>query len=280
MSFKDILVHVDDGKGAIGRIELAIGLAQAHEAHLTGLCIIVEQRLSASILGMVPPDILADQRRILVRRAEDSKEQYKELCRRAGSTADCRVADVLDLEVSDELVRQARHADVVLLGQPDPSTVAMIDRAMPSDVIMGCGRPVIVVPYVHAGQPIGTRVLVAWDGGREAARAVNDALPILERAKAVKALLINPSDAGKGHRREPGADIALHLARHRVKVTAARTVARDIGVGDAILAEISDDGIDLLVMGAYGHSRAREFMLGGVTRQMLTTMPVPVLMSH
>jgi nucleotide-binding universal stress UspA family protein len=124
------------------------------------------------------------------------------------------------------------------------------------------------------------RVLVAWDGGREAARAVNDALPILERATAVKALLINPSDASNGHRREPGADIALHLARHGVKVTAARTVARDISVADAILAEISDYGADLLVMGAYGHSRAREFMLGGVTRQMLTTMPVPVLMSH
>jgi nucleotide-binding universal stress UspA family protein len=138
---------------------------------------------------------------------------------------------------------------------------------------------VIVVPFIRAAATIGERVLVAWDGGREAARAVNDALPILERAKSVTVLSVNPASED-GSRREPGADISLHLARHGVKVEAQRRITTEISAGDAILNEIASKGSDLLVMGAYGHSRLRELVLGGVTRQILGSMTVPVLMSH
>ena len=121
-------------------------------------------------------------------------------------------------------------------------------------------------------------MLVAWGGGREASWATHDALPILERSDSVTVLSINSDTSSNGDRRDPGADISLHLARHGVKTTAAWTVA--ISVGDAILADIADNGIDLLVMGAYGRSRLREVVLGGVMHHLLEHMTAPVLMSH
>ncbi len=137
-----------------------------------------------------------------------------------------------------------------------------------------------MVPYIGARQEMGRNVLVAWNGSREATRAVNDALPILERADKVTVLAVNPGKNGNDHGDIPSADIALHLARHGVKAEASQTVSDELEVGSIILSRISDLGADLVVMGAYGHSRMRELMMGGVTRDLLRHMTVPVLMSH
>ncbi|MGH6943153.1 MAG: universal stress protein, partial [Geminicoccaceae bacterium] len=122
--------------------------------------------------------------------------------------------------------------------------------------------------------------VVAWDASRAAARAVSDALPLLERAKSVTVVSVNPRPNLFGHGEVPGADIALHLARHGLKVEVHRLEARDIDTANAILSYVADAGCDLLVMGGYGHSRLRELVLGGVTRTMLGEMTVPVLMAH
>jgi nucleotide-binding universal stress UspA family protein len=122
--------------------------------------------------------------------------------------------------------------------------------------------------------------MIAWDSGREAARAVNDALPVLEQATAVTVLSVNPRPGIDLHGEEPGADIALHLSRHGVKVEVQQTQVEEINVGDTVLSRLADLGCDLLVMGAYGHSRLREVVLGGVTRTLFESMTVPVLMSH
>ena len=122
--------------------------------------------------------------------------------------------------------------------------------------------------------------MLAWDAGREAARAVSDAMPFLERAEQVTVMAVNPSSGEGDHGEEPGADIALHLARHGVKAEVHQTESPDISVGDELLSRIADDGSDMLVMGAYGHTRLRELVLGGVTRSILEQMTVPVLMSH
>jgi nucleotide-binding universal stress UspA family protein len=136
---------------------------------------------------------------------------------------------------------------------------------------------VLVVPYV--GEPVvkGEHVLVCWDGGREAARAATDALPFLREARKVTVLTVN---TGAAPSEVPGADIALYLARHGVKSEAARTPAGGIDPGNVILSRAFDYGVDLIVMGAYGHSRVREILLGGATRAILRQMTVPVLMSH
>jgi nucleotide-binding universal stress UspA family protein len=136
------------------------------------------------------------------------------------------------------------------------------------------------VPYAGRFATAGQRVLIAWDAGREAARAVSDALPLLKRADTVEVAVFDPERGRREHGEQPGADVALYLTRHGVKVSVARQSGANFVVGAQILSRAADTGADLVVMGAYGHSRVRELVLGGVTRIMLESMTVPVLMSH
>ena len=148
----------------------------------------------------------------------------------------------------------------------------------PEYVVLNAGRPVLVVPYAGQFEHIGKRVLVAWDAGVSATRAVVNAIPMLKRADIVEVAVFNAEDSGDAHGDIPGADIALYLARHRVKVDVIRQKTR-IDVGNSLLSLAADLGSDMLVTGCYGHSRFREIMLGGVTRTMLESMTIPVLMS-
>jgi nucleotide-binding universal stress UspA family protein len=142
------------------------------------------------------------------------------------------------------------------------------------------GRPVLVVPYVGELKDVAQNVMVCWSATREAARAVTDALPLLQRAQKVTVLSANPRGSAQGHGESPGSDIALYLARHGVRAEASRTAAQDVDVGNLILSCAFDAGAGLIVMGAYGHSRVREIVLGGTTRTVLSSMTGPVLLSH
>jgi nucleotide-binding universal stress UspA family protein len=148
------------------------------------------------------------------------------------------------------------------------------------ELVLSAGRPVLLIPYAGHFPEVGRRVLVAWNAGREAARAVTDALPLLARASIVQVVAFDPRKGGADHGDIPGADIALLLARHGVKVSIAQQQSKEVDVGNQILSRAADMQSDLIVMGAYGHSRLRELVLGGVTRTLLDTMTVPVLMSH
>jgi len=279
MGIKDILVQVDGAKSAPARYAAAIEMARLYSAHLTGLCMAVEPPVPATVLGMVPPDAIASQRELVREQAETAMAGFRLTVERAGVPGEGRIVQVLDFDAVDVFVEHSRHSDLVILGQQDPVDFLPLGPDFPADVVMGCGRPAIIMPFIGAPPALGQRVLVAWDGGREAARAVNDALPLLERAHTVTVFSVNPDVTSDG-KRDAGADISLHLARHGVKVTAARTIACETPVGDVILADIADNSIDLLVMGAYGHSRLREWALGGVTRHILGHMTVPVFLSH
>lgn len=149
----------------------------------------------------------------------------------------------------------------------------------PENLILSCGRPVLLVPYASNERSTGCRVLVAWDGSREATRAVHDALPFMRTAENTTILTVNGVHEFE-RARIPGADIATVLARHGVRVEVADI---ETGAGDSvgeILLSVADNGADLLVMGAYGHARWRELVMGGATRTILRSMTVPVLMSH
>ncbi|KWO72392.1 universal stress protein, partial [Burkholderia stagnalis] len=182
---------------------------------------------------------------------------------------------------TDVATLHARHADLLVLGQTDPrDRTTFIAHHFVEDVLMGSGRPAIVVPYAGRVRKLGENILVAWDGGREAARAVADALPLLTRARSVNVETVarkrpDPDET------PAGVDVAAYLERHGVRSSFSTTPREpDIGSGATLLNRASDLHADLLVMGAYSHTRMHERVLGGATRTVLKSMTVPVLMSH
>ena len=279
MAYKDLLVHVDDTRSCAARLQAAVDLAVAHEAHLTGVYIIADPSPAVFATGHVPPELLDSLQQRTRERAEGALARFAEVAGRNQISFETRLDRVLYTEVADTLATNARYADLAIVGQADPDD-GDVARDLPEEVTLSSGRPSLVIPYIGPAATLGQRVTVAWDASREAARAVNDALPILQRAQAVGVVTVNPREGPFGHGEEPGADIALHLARHGVKVEVQRIEARDLDVANVHPVAHRRRGSDLLVMGAYGHSRLRELVLGGVTRTILHDMTVPVFMAH
>jgi nucleotide-binding universal stress UspA family protein len=279
MAFKNLLVHVDDTRACAARVRAAIDLAIAHEAHLSGVYVIPDPSPATFAGGYLPPEMLETFRQAARERADAALARFTEAAQRNRISFETRTDRVIYPAMADALATHARHADVVILGQEDPDD-AETPRSLPEDVTLASGRPTLVIPYIGPAATLGRRVTVAWDASREAARAVNDALPILTRAEAVGVVSVNPGETPFGHGEQPGAEIALHLARHGIKVEVQRIESREVDVANTILSHIADQSSDLLVMGAYGHSRLRELVLGGVTRTILHDMTVPVFMAH
>ncbi|CAN7602466.1 MULTISPECIES: universal stress protein [Duganella] len=280
MSYKTILVHVDQSSHAATRIALAAQLAASQDAHLigaalTGLTMEYYRNSGATFAGPLPQEELDE----ITRRGEQALERFEAQARAAGVSYERRYSDD---EPEVGLVLQARYADLVVLSQTDPATegLAML-RKLPEYVALYGGRPVLMVPYAGAFPHLDRHALVAWDGSRAATRAVTDALPLLRKSARTTLALFNAERQYGVHGEQPGADIALFLARHGVKVEVLQqTTAPGMDVGNALLSLAADVGADLLVAGAYGHQRWREMVLGGVTRRLLQSMTLPVLMSH
>ena len=179
------------------------------------------------------------------------------------------------------MVWRARNADLVILGQVDPAQPPPpAGRQLVEDVLMTSGRPILVVPYIGRFEAFRTKIVVGWNNSREAARAVNDAIPLLAKAAAVTILEASPIGRKPATDDATSADITRHLARHGISAETARTVIAGISASDALLSYAADVSGEMLVVGGYGHSRLRELMLGGVTRELLQHMTLPVLMSH
>jgi nucleotide-binding universal stress UspA family protein len=281
MSLKDILVHLDARPQAMTRLALAAGLARRCGAHLTGLFVV---DVTSTIVGVadagsgaVLAGLIEQMRADALARAAGVEVSFNEALAREGIAGEWRLAEGITAEL---VALHARYADLAVLGQADPSDGEPAAAATISSAIFDSGRPVLIVPYAGSVATIGRRVLVGWNAGREATRAVHDALPLLAAADSVTVTAVNPRRGLGAHGEEPGADIARHLARHGVRVTVEHSVAPEIGAADILLNRASELSADLLVVGAYGHSRVREFLLGGVTRSLLHQMTVPVLLSH
>lgn len=284
MVFRDILVALDTTPASRGRTELAARLAVRFDAHLVGL--------HTTPLRSMPRDrgyfeyfdrslldpLYAEFEEQMRGEAERSRAVFEEITRRQGLAAEWREATGYP---SQSAALHGRYVDLIVLGQLDPDdTSAPLFRPIPEEVALTAGRPMLVAPYAGTWRETGRRVLVAWDASREAARAINDAMPLLLAADHVAVIAVDPAIGPAGHGDVPGADIALHLARHGVKAAVETTVSDGLGIGNTLLSRASDMEADLLVMGVYGHSRVRELLLGGATRTVLETMTLPVLMSH
>jgi nucleotide-binding universal stress UspA family protein len=281
MSFKDLLVVVDSAADTRGRIELAISLAERFAAHLVGLYPIPSPELPRSAgytdLAVLEP-IYREWREQALQQVATEHEAFEHAAELHGVSREWRAPSE---GWEDDPVVHARYADLTILGQsnPDNDDIPLI-RPPPERVALASGRPVLVVPYAGHFKSVGRRVLVAWNASSEAARAVADAMPLLASADAVNILAVDPKPSRDGHGEVPGADIALHLARHGVTAQIERTVSAGVPIGEVLLSRAADLSADLLVMGAYGHSRVRELLLGGATRSILASMTIPVLMSH
>ncbi|MEQ8344043.1 MAG: universal stress protein [Sneathiellaceae bacterium] len=272
---KDILLHVADDRRVQERAKVAIDLARKFDAHITALFTIPQAQIPAYVMGYVPVDVTQRIEKEAEERGRKAQAVFEDSCRQAGVRAEWRMARGLP---GNAVTLHGRYADMTVLAQPDDSDGDLPAEILelPHDVVMEVGGPVLCVPYAGRFDSLGKNIMIGWNGTREAVRAVRDAMPFLRAAETVLVFSVNSED---GHR-QPGADLATHLARHGVRAEAAHTVARDIEVGDAILAALSDNSCDMLVIGAYGHSRMREWAFGGVTRKIFHEMTVPVLLSH
>jgi nucleotide-binding universal stress UspA family protein len=275
---KDILVHVDGGPAAARRVEAAAVLAEAGEGHLVGLHVTSGAEDLPWIEGYATEMVIryaterAEAERIRARDAFDRQIAGRAIThewREATGLADRAVA------------LHGRTADLIVLGQSEPATATFGPApAVAEHVPLSAGRPCLVLPYAGHWPTLGRRVLVAWDGGREAARAVHDALPLLRRAEQVTIVTIGDRLQGGGTAAQGAAALGAHLTRHGLAVEVRHDGGGSIGVPDLLLSLASDLSADLMVMGAYGHNRLRDLIMGGVTRAILDHMTLPVLMSH
>ncbi|PUA19466.1 universal stress protein [Glaciimonas sp. PCH181] len=279
MSYKTILVHVDQSRHAAARIRIAAEIALAENAHLigsamTGISRIMYQDAAVDMAWTV----VAAELDNLKEQAEKALTEFDAIAQQMGVLS--YEKRLVNDEPGDALSLQGRYSDLVVISQTDvDETCSRVISGMPEYVMLNCGRPVLIVPYAGEFKHIGNNVLVTWDGSMEATRALTNAIPMLKRAKNVAVALFNPSVQFNAHGEQPGADIALYLARHKIKVDVLQEVT-EMDVGNTLLSLAADLRSDLIVMGGYGHTRFREVLLGGVTKTVLKTMTIPVLMSH
>jgi nucleotide-binding universal stress UspA family protein len=280
MPFKDLLIVVDHGRNCPARVDLAAQLARDFDAHLTGLYVGATPYLQPAVLAEFPLEVRDVHTRTLRAAADRARKVFTDGMERAGlgPTTEWREGEGDAAEVAS---LHARYVDLAVIGQTDPDEIPLgATGDLPERVILGAGRPALVVPYAGRFETIGERVLLAWNATREATRAANDALPLLQRAKRVTVLSVNPRSGPAGHGAIPGADIGLHLARHGVRAEVSSISTDEVAIDDMLLSQAADSGADLIVMGAYGHSRLGELVLGGATRHILRQITVPVFMSH
>jgi nucleotide-binding universal stress UspA family protein len=274
---KDIVVNLSVTKGGGPAGDYAASLASIFEAHLTGVAFVYDPIVPVSATGYIPAEIIERQQADNEGFAKAALDRFNAATKREGLSAEPLTIATSLAGAGEHFSRIARRFDLAVLGQAEPDS-SSIDDIIAETTLFDSGRPIVIVPYIQKGPLKLDRAMVCWDGSRQAARAIGDAMPILGKAGTVEIVSI-ADEPGKQDRIE-GVDMGQHLARHGLKVEVERIPAGDVDVADALLSHAADSGADIMVMGGYGHSRLRQFLLGGVTRSTLRSMTVPVLMAH
>jgi len=278
MPYKTILVHLNDKRRAEALLEPAVRLASKHNGHLIGMhaySMMPAPPIPLPYRGKVLGSMVAAERQ----ETEEIAAIFARMTANQPFVAEWRAVKVPHVDHAPTVMDHGRATDLIIAGQTDPDWDLSSLLDFPERLALESGRPVLVVPYIGRYPEIGRNVVVAWKAGREAARAAFDALPLLLGAEKIHILEIKE----RGDERPdlaPDTSIAAALARHGIKPSVHTSATADIGVGDEILSRLADLGADLLVMGAYGHSRMRELVFGGVTRHIARHMTVPTLFSH
>lgn len=279
--YRDILVHIDTSAACKERLSVALKIAKAQNAHLTGLFLLPYPEIPRFMEVQITREIIHQQRDAMAETAKAARLEFEAACTAAEITFSWQQTPCTASEIADTAAMYARHHDLTVLGQHDPeSSDPCAVSEMPDKAILTSGAPVLVVPYVGTFDTIGQRVMIAWKPYREAVRAMNDSMPFLETAKSALVLCADPNKGARDTLPVPGIDIGERLKRHGINARKETMNASGIGVGDLLLSRAADESIDLIVCGAYGRPRLRELMMGGVTQHLLRHMTVPALMSH
>ncbi|MBX3499081.1 MAG: universal stress protein [Alphaproteobacteria bacterium] len=273
MTYKTILVHCNDKPASAARVKLAADLARRFDAHIAGMAAVPVPQLPVDMMAPPSGNLLTLLEQANTAHLTQAKALFERETKAAGLAGEFieRVDNPIGV-----FTTALRYADLAVVGQQSDDAA---DPDLPESAAIATGRPVIVVPHIGYTKPIGTNVLLAWNASAQAAHAATGALPLLTRAKKVTLLVID-GEGNPEHGEAPGTDAARWLARHGVKVEVQREASGGLDAGNVILSRVLDLDIDLIVMGVYGHSRFREFVLGGASRTILSSMTVPVLMAH
>jgi nucleotide-binding universal stress UspA family protein len=280
MSFMNLLVFADDTDACAARLETAIAMAERQGAQLAA-CALTEQ---PSYYYGVGTEVAADVYLADVERAKAMAKEVADAVRarlvasdRDGGT---RWATGTSGAIAEIAARNARYADLSLIGQPAGEDRQPLLSRILEGVLFDSGRPCAIVPQGWSGGAFGKRIMVAWAPCKEAARAVADAMPLIETAESVHIAMVDPKTGEDGHGEEPGADLAASLARHRAEVTVDALPSAGHSTAARLLLHAADCGADLIVMGGYGHWRLSEALFGGVTRDMVRESQVPLMLAH
>lgn len=274
---KDLVVNLIGETAQDFAADYAISIAVLFGAHIGAVAFTYEPVIPGSLLGGIPTDLIEAQREENSKLARAAVARFDAAAAKAGVSAESRMLDASIEGAADLFGRIARRFDLAVVGQARPKEGAA-EELLIEGALFESGRPVVVVPHVQT-EPIRlNRVLVCWDASRPATRAIADAMPFLQRAKAVEVVAVS-AERAKG-RELVGTNMARHLARHGVEVELTRMTTGDVDVAKAIRSHATERVADLVVMGGYGHSRLREFILGGVTRTFLASSTIPMLLSH
>jgi nucleotide-binding universal stress UspA family protein len=292
MALKDLLVCIDPTTAGETRLKLAFNLARANKAHLTGAYPLADSRVSrgepAGFRGLPGMAGIAEEPASPggavsevfhdAEVADRAEHRFKDELRLAGIDGEWRIVPDGN---SAELIELAKSVDMTIMGQRAPSSGSEgMARFRPEDIVIAAGRPVLVVPYAGTFETLGKRILVAWDGTREANRALNDALPLLPAAEAVTVIFVGTNERDLEQHWPALERIVGHLQRHGINATADGTLRVGLAISDVLLSRAADLAVDMIVTGGYHHSQLREALIGGVSRDLLEHMTVPVLMSH
>ncbi len=269
MNFKDILIHIDDRPTCPSRIGVAVELARHHKAHLTGIYIITQL-------------YFAHHRQEFLARAEQARINLEKQAAAAGVSCgwilvDCQVNRI---DPINALNLHAHYHDLLVISQTDTSAEEQgIPDNLPEKAVLGCGRPVLIVPYAGRYKKDYKQILMAWRGGPESSRALHDAMPILRRAEHVRVVTVHGPGGDEAYLSHD-ADIGHHMAHYGLPLSCEKRVSGDLSIGDLLLNMAADYGADLLVMGATSQTRRGQQTLGETGRHLLKCMTLPVLMSH
>jgi nucleotide-binding universal stress UspA family protein len=280
MSYRTILVCLNE----IGRLSETIGtavqLARDTGAHVSGLYVVPAVQVYPSVGFEAAPQVFEGNRSFFKENAQRVKQAFEEAMRREALPHDFHQIDAATPLIADEVVAAGRVADLVVVSATNPDEITGVERDFVEQVVMAVGRPVIVLPHKGDVALSLNEIVIGWDGGREAARAAFDALPLLKRANKVRVVRVDPQKDPSLRGSVAGADLAETLSRHGIKAEAQGYPTDGLDEGQALMRCAEDSGAGLIVMGAYGHNRLAEFIFGGATRFVLNRMARPVLMSH